>query len=83
MQNFAYKMKGEYWCVPHHKKLDKQFLIDRVNRKKEWKESCRVIALVWTMLMAFAMHLVIPSEVMADTYSVLLLAVSILQVLGW
>lgn len=83
MQNFAYKLEGECRCVPHHKKMDKQYRISRVNRKKEWKEACRVIALVWTMFLAFAIQLVMPQGIMADTYSVFLFAVTVLQVLGW
>lgn len=50
--------------------------------KKEIRETCSLLSCVWTLGLAFMSQAVIENTAIADIYSVLLLLVLCMQVLG-
>ena len=60
-------------------------LVDKPTSKKlknEIKAACRVISFVWIISMAFISQAVIAPDVVADLFSVTLMAAASLQVIG-
>ncbi len=78
MQN-AYKYEDEYNSIPYIVKSDKR--VKRKNRK-EFKDTCRIVALVWLLCLAFIAPIMMPG-MLGKAYGVLMMGSMVLQVLGW
>lgn len=74
MQN-AYKYE-ENRSIPYVVKSDKPKL------HKEFKDTCRIVALVWLLFLAFITPIIMPG-ILGKAYGALIMGNMVLQVLGW
>lgn len=72
------KLKAEE--LPRIKVLDSP--VRKRKLRKEVKEACLAISFVWLLGMAFMAQFVVENSAIADIFSIMLLAVAGLQVIG-
>jgi len=66
--------------IPHLKLLDKPS--EKRRRKKEIKNICFVVSLVWIISLAFMMQVIVENRAAADKCSVFLIITAVLHVAG-
>ena len=79
MQN-AYKYEDEYSSIHYVVKQDKHL---KRKLRKEFKDTCRIVALVWLMCLAFIIPVFIPNQTIGNVYALLMFGAAVLQLLGW
>lgn len=67
----------EYESIPHLRLLDKP--AKKKRRRKELKETCLAISIIWLLGMAFMAQFVVEQKTIADIFSAMLLIVAGLQ----